>query len=103
VHVLSSLLRGVDRVWAHGENLYVLLPECDREMAQAMLSRIREPLAELLHGEEVAVARFPEDGVASGALLAALFMLPVRTQPAVLQTRERRDSSPRRKPSAVGP
>jgi hypothetical protein len=103
VHVLSSLLRGVDRVWAHGENLYVLLPECDRERAEAMLTRIREPLAKLLHGEAVAVACFPKDGVASRALLEGLFALPIRAQPPVLQTGELRGSNLRRKSPAFGP
>jgi hypothetical protein len=88
VGVLGSLLRGVDRVWAHGENLYVLLPECDREMAEAMISRIRGPLSERLHGEESSLACFPEDGVASGALLAALHGRSVRPQRPVLQAAE---------------
>jgi hypothetical protein len=83
VRVLSSLVRGIDRVWAHGENLYVLLPECDREMAEAMISRTRQPLSELVQGEAISLACFPEDGVASGALLAALYGLPVRERPAL--------------------
>jgi hypothetical protein len=72
---VSSLLRRVDRVWSEGTSIYLLLPECDRTMAEGMLARIREPLSELLSEEErvgVSVAVFPDDGVTSGALFNAL-------------------------------
>jgi hypothetical protein len=76
-YALCSLLRRVDRVWIEGPRVYVLLPECDRTMVEAMLVRIHEPLERLL-GEgagghsEVSAAAFPEDGLTSGALYAAL-------------------------------
>ena len=50
---VSSLLRRVDRVWPGGTSLYLLLPECDRAMGEAMLARIREPLAKLLPEEDL--------------------------------------------------
>jgi hypothetical protein len=74
-HALSSLVRYVDRVWVDGTSVYVLLPECDRAMAKAMLARIREPLAELLSAEErkaISSVVFPDDGVTAGALFNAL-------------------------------
>ena len=72
---VSSLLRRVDRVWPGGASLYLLLPECDRAMGEAMLARIRDPLTKLLSEEEllaISSALFPDDGFTSGALFDAL-------------------------------
>ena len=72
---VSSLLRRVDRVWPGGTSLYLLLPECDRAMGEAMLARIREPLAKVLSEEDllaISSALFPDDGFTSGALFDAL-------------------------------
>jgi hypothetical protein len=73
---VSSLLRRVDRVWpGGGASLYLLLPECDRAMGDAMLARIREPLTKLLSEEDllaISSALFPDDGFTSGALFDAL-------------------------------
>jgi len=72
---VSSLLRRVDRVWPGGTSLYLLLPECDRAMGEAMLARIREPLTELLSEEDllaISSVLFPDDGFTSGALFDAL-------------------------------
>ena len=72
---VSSLLRRVDRVWPDGTSLYLLLPECDRGMGEAMLARIREPLTKHLSDEQllaISSAVFPEDGFTGGALFDAL-------------------------------
>jgi hypothetical protein len=72
---VTSLLRRVDRVWPGGTSLYLLLPECDRAMGEAMLARIREPLSQLLSEENllaISSVWFPEDGFTSGALFDAL-------------------------------
>lgn len=72
---VSSLLRRVDRVWPGGTSLYLLLPECDRAMGEAMLARIREPLTKLLSEEDllaISSVLFPDDGFTSGALFDAL-------------------------------
>jgi len=72
---ITSLLRRVDRVWPGGTSLYLLLPECDRAMGEAMLARIREPLTELLSEEDllaISSVLFPDDGFTSGALFDAL-------------------------------
>jgi hypothetical protein len=72
---VRSLVRTVDLVWAEGRNVYVLLPECDREMGEAALGRIRHALAGFSSDEqriEAGWAVFPEDGLTGGALLDAL-------------------------------
>jgi hypothetical protein len=72
---LTSLVRRVDRVWPEGTSVYLLLPECNRTMVEAMLARIGEPLSKLLSEEDraaVSAAVFPDDGVTSGALFNAL-------------------------------
>jgi hypothetical protein len=72
---ISLLLRRVDRTWPDGTSVYLLLPDCDREMGQAMLARIREPLSEVLSEEElvaISCVAFPADGFTSGALFDAL-------------------------------
>ena len=88
---VSSLLRRVDRVWPGGTSLYLLLPECDRAMGEAMLARIREPLTELLSEEDllaISSVLFPDDGFTSGALFDALdarsITLATRPAPAVV-------------------
>jgi hypothetical protein len=88
---LNSLLRRVDRIWIDGHHVYMLLPECDRTMVEAMLLRIREPLARVL-GEDArpdaSLAVFPEDGLTKSALYSAL-------------STERRTSSPDSKRRSV--
>jgi hypothetical protein len=72
---VRSLVRTVDLVWAEGRNVYVLLPECDREMGEAALERMRRALAEFSSDEqkiETGWAVFPDDGLSGGALLDAL-------------------------------
>jgi hypothetical protein len=72
---VSSLLRRVDRVWIDGAGVYVLVPECDRTMVEALLDRLGERLSRLLgedNRSQVSSAVFPEDGLTSGALLNAL-------------------------------
>ena len=78
---LSVLLRRLDRVWPDGEDVYVLLPEGGRAMAESMLERIGEPLTLLMPGWEAAVAAFPDDGLSKGALLAALGSASARPDP----------------------
>lgn len=72
---IGSLVRSVDKVWSDAESVYVLLPEGDRAMSEAMLTRLGHPLAELLSAEEqdaISSVVFPQDGVTSRALLDAL-------------------------------
>ena len=70
--MVGVLVRKLNRVWADGEDIYVLLPEGGRAMAESMLERISEPLAELVPDSVAAIATFPQDGLSIGGLLAAL-------------------------------
>jgi hypothetical protein len=69
--LLGASLRSVDRVWGDGSQIYVLLPECNRDQGQRALERIAREQP-LLHSHTVGLASFPQDGVTSGALLNAL-------------------------------
>jgi hypothetical protein len=72
---VRTLVRTVDRVWAEGRNVYVLLPECDREMGEAALERMRRALAGISTDDqtiETGWAVFPDDGLTAGAVLDAL-------------------------------
>jgi hypothetical protein len=92
---LSSLVRRVDRVWSEGTSVYLLLPECNRTMVEAMLARIGEPLSKLLSEEDraaVSAAVFPDDGVTSGALYNALNGRSL--SPAMRQERSARVQAP---------
>jgi hypothetical protein len=92
--VLGFLVRSVDRVWADGSDVYLLLPECGREKGMGMLARLSDPLAELLSEREragISYAAFPDDGLTSGALLDALHGHSAHTRtgdPDVVENRE---------------
>jgi hypothetical protein len=78
---ISLLVRRVDRVWSDGANVYLLLPECDGAMADAMLDRIRERLAKLISEEvrlAISSAVFPDDGFTKRALFGALERRSIR-------------------------
>lgn len=68
---LRPFVRNHDLLWASGENVYLLLPEATREMAHALLARIRSVQPHLLPAI-VRVVAFPEDAVTGGALIALL-------------------------------
>jgi hypothetical protein len=68
---LGLRLRIVDRAWVDDGSIYVLLPESSRAAAEALIARIRTDAPEELP-EHVRVATFPENGLTSGAIIAAL-------------------------------
>jgi hypothetical protein len=68
---LGLHLRLVDRTWVDDAGIYVLLPETTRAAAEATISRIRATSPGQLPGH-VRVATFPESGLTSGALIAAV-------------------------------
>jgi hypothetical protein len=78
---VQSLLRSVDHTWASGGQVYALLPESDRATADAFLTRLRGLDPKGLVVSEARVVAFPEDGVTSGALLAALEGKPIEGTP----------------------
>lgn len=68
---LGLRLRLVDRTWVDDDSIYVLLPESPRAAADAAIRRIRAASPGQLP-EQVSIATFPENGLTSGALLAAV-------------------------------
>ena len=80
---VSAFLRSVDRAWVAEDEVYVLLPECERAMGEAFLARVRRLAPEVLPEHGVRLAAFPADGSTSGALIAAVEgrPLPVVTAP----------------------
>jgi hypothetical protein len=68
---LPRRLRSVDCVWAHRRQLFVLLPEADRDATRALVTRLRREVPELISAD-VRLAAFPEDGLTGGALLELL-------------------------------
>jgi hypothetical protein len=68
---LALHLRLVDRTWVDDGSIYVLLPETTRAAAEALIGRVRATAPEQLPGH-VHMATFPENGLTSGALIAAV-------------------------------
>ncbi len=65
-------LRLVDRTWVDDGSIYVLLPESPRSAANVLIERINERSPGQLP-EHVRIATFPDDGLTSGAIIAAVF------------------------------
>lgn len=82
----ASLLRTVDLSWSHRGDVYLLLPESDRPMGEALLTRIRQLAPDVLPVSDVRMVVFPEDGWTSGALLTALSSQPTATPQAEAPT-----------------
>ena len=78
---VGAFLRSVDRAWIADQSVYVLLPESDKPMGDAFLSRVRRLAPEVLPDEGVRLAAFPIDGSTSGALLAKLRGQPLSGTP----------------------
>jgi hypothetical protein len=68
---LPARLRSVDSVWGVRRQAYLLLPEADRDVAVALVARLRRESPDLLP-EDVRLAAFPTDGLTGGALLELL-------------------------------
>jgi hypothetical protein len=71
VHKLPARLRTIDSVWGVRKHVFVLLPEADRAVALALVSRLRREAPGLLPAD-VRLAAFPADGLTGGALLELL-------------------------------
>jgi len=69
---LTFSLRMLDRVWTEGKQLYVLLPEADREEAEGLLHRLAASETAVLEVERARVAVFPDDALTSDALIEAV-------------------------------
>ncbi len=64
-------LRLVDRAWVDDGSIYVLLPESSRDAAEILLGRVASAAPDLVPAD-IRVATFPDDGLTSGALIAAI-------------------------------
>jgi hypothetical protein len=69
---LGLHLRLVDRTWVDDASIFVLLPDTSRAAADAAIGRIRAASPGQLPAR-VRIATFPEQGLTSGALIAAVY------------------------------
>jgi hypothetical protein len=69
---IAALSRRIDRLWIDEDDILLLLPEATEAAAEAALARIavRVPAA---FAVEPGLARYPEHGITSGALIAAVY------------------------------
>ena len=70
--IYRDAVRSIDRVWTRRGDVYLLLPECTRAMAEELVRRVNRDTPDLMVPEQVFIAAFPEDGVTQGALLKVL-------------------------------
>jgi hypothetical protein len=66
---IGAELRLIDRSWVDGDSIYVMLPESSRSAGRVVVDRLAIGSSAAL---ETQMATFPDDGLTSGALLAAL-------------------------------
>jgi hypothetical protein len=71
VRKLPARLRSIDSVWGVRKQAFVLLPEADRDVAVALVTRLRRESPGLLPAD-VRLAAFPADGLTGGALIELL-------------------------------
>jgi hypothetical protein len=76
---VRATLRSGDRAWSEGGAVFVLMPETDGAGAAAFVARARATLPQLA-GAQVRLASFPEDGLTSQALRAAVTARERRTR-----------------------
>lgn len=68
---LRGFLRGIDTTWQAEGDVYVVLPEATRRMAEALVARMTVGVPDLVARNGVGLASFPDDGLTAGALVAA--------------------------------
>jgi hypothetical protein len=68
---LAEHLRLVDRTWVDDGSIYVLLPESAKPAATSLLTRVHAHMPGLLP-DDIRAATFPDDGLTSGAIIAAV-------------------------------
>lgn len=69
---LRDAVRQLDHVWGIDGSVFVLLPECGRPMAEALVVRLFDERPELVLGRSARIVAFPSDGLTTGALLDRL-------------------------------
>ncbi len=70
-NALAANARRIDRIWIDDADLLVLLPETSRAAAAAVMDRITALVPEMESRPTLAV--FPENGITSGSLIAAVY------------------------------
>jgi hypothetical protein len=75
---IVPFVRRIDRVWAEHGDVNIVLPETDRAAAERLIDRIRARRPEAV-GDAPAIATFPVDGLTSGAIVSALYGIPLPT------------------------
>lgn len=90
VRDIGGELRLIDRTWVDGDSIYVMLPESSRAAAVVVVDRLAAASATSAIGA-AQMATFPEDGLTSGALLAAVHgtavgQVPIPLRPSVDDT-----------------
>ncbi len=73
--LVGTGLRITDRAWVEDDTIVVLAPEADQVAAQALVARLQDAIRERSGSTEdlrCTIAVFPDDGLTTGALLAAL-------------------------------
>jgi hypothetical protein len=68
---IGAELRLIDRTWVDGDSIYLMLPESSRSAATVVVDRLAAEPATAV-AATARMATFPEDGLTSGALLAAV-------------------------------
>lgn len=71
VRAIAAELRLIDRTWVDGDSIYLMLPESSRSAATVVVDRLAATPA-MAAVAAAHLATFPEDGLTSGALLAAV-------------------------------
>ncbi len=64
--------RRIDRLWIDHDDLLMVLPETTQATAETAMARIRSAVGSVA-GLEPRIAMFPEHGITSGALIAAVY------------------------------
>jgi hypothetical protein len=69
---IAVISRRIDRAWIDEDHILLLLPEATEAAAKAALSRIHVRVAAAV-AFEPGLALYPEHGITSGALIAAVY------------------------------
>ena len=69
---IAASARRIDRVWIHENHILLLLPQATQAAADVVLGRIRARVPTAL-AVEPGLATFPEHGITSGSLIAAVY------------------------------
>jgi len=72
MRLIQRSVRLLDQVWLDREQVYILLPEGDREEAEGLLTRLASADPIMVDVEAARLAVFPEDALTTEALIQAV-------------------------------